>query len=76
MDCKCLIQEVIDVIGEGLSWFGLDWIGEVIFQFVQVECYVEVVNVLVECGKVFCCYCMFEEVQELCDQVFVDGWVL
>ena len=51
----------IDAILDGLSWLGLTWEGEPIFQFARADRHREAVEQLIAAGKAYRCYASQEE---------------
>jgi glutamyl-tRNA synthetase len=58
-------KEAIDAIIEGLKWLGLEWDGEVVFQFARAQRHAEVARELLAAGKAYYCYCTPEELNEM-----------
>src|SRR5687767_10703983 len=58
-------KEAIDAIIEGLKWLGLEWDGEVVFQFARAQRHAEVARQLLENGKAYYCYCTPEELNQM-----------
>ena len=54
-------QEAIDVILDGLSWLGLDWDGDPVFQSACVDRHAEVAAELLARGAAYRCYMTQEE---------------
>ncbi|SOB87014.1 glutamyl-tRNA synthetase [Sphingomonas guangdongensis] len=54
-------KEAIDVIFDGLSWLGLDWDGEPVFQSTRVDRHAAVVDELIARGNAYRCYMTSEE---------------
>lgn len=57
-------QEAIDALIDGLKWLGLDWDGEIVFQFQRAARHAEVAMELLKAGKAFYCYATPEELKE------------
>ena len=51
----------IDAILDGLTWLGLDWDGEIVFQFSRAARHREVAEQLLAAGKAYRCYASPEE---------------
>src|SRR5688572_934851 len=49
-------QAAIDAILSGLSWLGLPWDGDVVFQFSRAERHAEVARALLAQGRAYHCY--------------------
>jgi glutamyl-tRNA synthetase len=58
-------KEAIDAIIDGLKWLGLEWDGEIVFQFARAQRHAEVARELLEKGKAYYCYCTPEELNEM-----------
>src|SRR5215475_36477 len=58
-------QGAIDAIIDGLKWLGLDWDGEIVFQFARQARHAEVANQLLAEGKAYYCYCTPEELEDM-----------
>ena len=60
-DRKRSTPEAIDAILEGLSWLGLHWDGEPVFQYARRARHAEVAKALLDAGHAYRCYCTPEE---------------
>ncbi|MCK6454659.1 MAG: glutamate--tRNA ligase [Alphaproteobacteria bacterium] len=58
-------QAAIDAIIDGLKWLGLDWDGDIVFQFVRSARHAEVARRLLAEGKAYCCYASPEELEQM-----------
>ena len=58
-------QEAIDAILDGMTWLGLDWDGEVVFQSQRAARHAEVANQLLASGHAYRCYATPEELAEM-----------
>lgn len=58
-------QEAIDAILDGLSWLGLDWDDEPIYQFSRATRHAEVANQLLASGRAYRCYASPQELEEM-----------
>src|SRR5580698_2369106 len=54
-------EEAVRAIIDGLKWLGLDWDGEVVFQFTRAARHREVAEALLAGGKAYRCYATAEE---------------
>jgi glutamyl-tRNA synthetase len=54
-------QPAIDAILSGMRWLGLDWDGEVTYQFARAQRHAEVAHAMVEAGHAYRCYTTVEE---------------
>jgi len=58
-------QPAIEAILDGLSWLGLDWDGEVIYQFERAARHAEVAKQMLAEGKAYHCYASPQELDEM-----------
>ncbi len=58
-------QEAVDALLDGLSWLGLGWDGEPIFQFARMNRHAEVAHDLVAQGKAYYCRCTPEDLDAM-----------
>jgi glutamyl-tRNA synthetase len=63
----------IDAILEGLKWLGLDWDGDVIYQFSRAARHREVAEQLLATGKAYRCYATQEELAAMREQARAAG---
>ena len=54
-------EAAIDAILDGLSWLGLDWDGDVVYQFARAARHREVAESLLAAGHAYHCYATPEE---------------
>ena len=66
-------QEAIDAILDGLSWLGLDWDEEPVFQHARAERHIEVAQSLLDRGLAYKCYATAEELQEMRETAKKEG---
>jgi glutamyl-tRNA synthetase len=66
-------KEAIDAILDGLKWLGLDWDGEVIYQFSRAARHREVAESLLAAGKAYRCYATAEELDEMRKRARAEG---
>src|SRR6185436_19510800 len=59
------VPEAIDAILDGMRWLGLDWDGEVVFQFARMQRHAEVVADLLAKGRAYRCWCTPAELEEM-----------
>lgn len=57
--------EAIDAILDGLSWLGLGWDDQTIYQFARAERHAEVARQLLAAGRAYHCYATPEELDEM-----------
>ncbi len=72
-DRKRSTTEAIDAIIGGLTWLGLDWDGDIIFQFSRADRHAEMAHSLLEQGKAYHCYAGPEELTEMREQARAEG---
>src|SRR5215207_10192172 len=58
-------KAAIDAILDGLSWLGIDWDGEPIFQFSRAARHREVAEQLLASGSAYRCYATPQELEEM-----------
>src|SRR5947209_19576680 len=58
-------QAAIDAILDGLSWLGLDWDGDTIYQFSRSARHREVAESLLATGSAYYCYTTPDELTEM-----------
>ena len=61
-------QAAIDAIIDGMTWLGLDWDGEVVYQFSRAARHREVAEELLARGKAYRCYASQQELDEMREQ--------
>jgi glutamyl-tRNA synthetase len=66
-DIERSTQEAIDAILEGMEWLGLSWDKGPYYQTERFDRYKELVDVLLEQGKAYKCFCSKERLDELRD---------
>jgi len=60
-------KPAIAAILDGLSWLGLDWDGDVLFQFARAERHAEVARRMLAEDKAYYCYASPQELEEMRD---------
>ncbi|MDP4024062.1 glutamate--tRNA ligase [Methylobacterium sp. NEAU 140] len=63
----------IDAILDGLSWLGLDWDGDVVFQFARAARHREVAEGLLAAGRAYHCYASAEELAQMRETARAEG---
>ncbi len=63
----------IDAILEGLTWLGLDWDGDVVFQFARAERHRQVVEELLAAGRAYRCYASQDELTQMRELARAEG---
>jgi len=58
-------DQAIAAILDGLSWLGLDWDGDTVYQFSRVERHREMAMSLLEQGKAYRCYASQQELEQM-----------
>ncbi|MDB5591510.1 glutamate--tRNA ligase [Enterovirga sp.] len=66
-------EPAIAAILDGLSWLGLDWDGDVVFQFSRAARHREVVEGLLASGGAYRCYASPEELAEMRESARSEG---
>ncbi|MDQ2084035.1 glutamate--tRNA ligase [Xanthobacteraceae bacterium Astr-EGSB] len=66
-------KEAIDAILDGLTWLGLDWDGEAVYQFARVERHRAVVEEMLTAGTAYRCYCTPEELEAMREEARREG---
>jgi glutamyl-tRNA synthetase len=66
-------QAAIDAILDGLSWLGLDWDGETVYQFTRSARHREVAEALLQAGRAYRCYASLEELAEMREKARREG---
>ena len=61
-------QEHTDQICESLSWLGLNWDDELVYQSSRTDAYKESLAALLDSGKAYRCYASKQELDNLCNQ--------
>src|SRR5918992_1675621 len=63
----------IRAIIDGLSWLGLDWDGDAIYQFARAERHREVAESLLASGRAYRCYASPQELEEMREAARREG---
>jgi glutamyl-tRNA synthetase len=66
-------QAAIDAILDGLSWLGLDWDGEAVYQFSRSLRHREVAEALLASGGAYRCYATPEELAAMREKARAEG---
>lgn len=72
-DRKRSTQEAIDAILAGLSWLGIDWDEEPVYQAAQAGRHRDVAEELLAAGKAYKCYLSPEDLTELREKAKAEG---
>jgi glutamyl-tRNA synthetase len=66
-------QAAIDAIIDGLTWLGLDWEGEPVFQFARASRHREVAEAMLAAGRAYYCYSTPEELAAMRERAMKEG---
>jgi glutamyl-tRNA synthetase len=66
-------KAAIDAILDGLTWLGLDWDGDAIYQFSRVERHQEVVEQMLAAGTAYRCYATPDELTAMREKARAEG---
>jgi glutamyl-tRNA synthetase len=66
-------KEAIDAILDGLSWLGIDWDGETIYQFARAARHREVAQEMLAAGQAYRCYASQQELDEMREKARKEG---
>jgi glutamyl-tRNA synthetase len=66
-------DQAIAAILDGLSWLGLDWDGETIYQFQRADRHREIAEGLLAAGLAYHCYASQQELEEMRDKARAEG---
>src|SRR5437879_2964706 len=66
-------EPAIAAILDGLKWLGLDWDGDVIYQFSRAARHREVAEALLASGKAYRCYATPEQLTEMREKARAEG---
>jgi glutamyl-tRNA synthetase len=66
-------QGAIDAILDGLKWLGLEWDGEVVYQFSRAARHREVAEDLLARGKAYRCYASQDELTQMRETARAEG---
>src|SRR6201998_4797786 len=66
-------KEAIDAILDGLSWLGIDWDGETVYQFARAARHREVAEQMLAAGQAYRCYASQQELDEMRGQARKEG---
>ncbi|MDQ0513274.1 glutamate--tRNA ligase [Ancylobacter amanitiformis] len=65
--------EAIDAIIDGLKWLGIDWSGDVIYQFARAERHREAVEQMLAAGHAYPCFATAAELEEMRESARREG---
>jgi len=66
-------QAAIDAITDGLTWLGLDWEGEPVFQFARANRHREVAEAMLAAGRAYYCYSTPEDLAAMRERAMKEG---
>jgi glutamyl-tRNA synthetase len=66
-------KAAIDAILDGLSWLGLDWDGETVYQFSRAARHREVAEQMLAAGKAYRCYASPDELAAMREKARAEG---
>ena len=66
-------EPAIAAILDGLKWLGLDWDGEVIYQFSRAARHREIAEQLLASGKAYRCYATSEQLTAMREKARAEG---
>jgi len=66
-------RQAIDAILDGLSWLGIDWDGETIYQFARAARHREVAEALLASGQAYRCYASQQELDDMRERARKEG---
>jgi glutamyl-tRNA synthetase len=66
-------QAAIDAIIDGLAWLGIDWDGDVIYQFPRAARHRDVAEQLLAAGRAYRCYASQQELDEMREKARAEG---
>jgi glutamyl-tRNA synthetase len=66
-------KEAIGAIIDGLSWLGIEWDGETIYQFARADRHREAAEQLLAAGQAYRCYASQQELDEMREKARKEG---
>lgn len=66
-------EAAIGAILDGLSWLGLDWDGQTVYQFQRAARHREVAEQMLAAGKAYYCYATPQELEEMREKARAEG---
>jgi glutamyl-tRNA synthetase len=66
-------QGAIDAILDGLTWLGIEWDGDTVYQFSRAARHREIAEQLLASGKAYRCYATPEELTEMREKARAEG---
>lgn len=65
--------DAINAIFKGLTWLGLNWDDEPVYQCSRASRHLEVAEAMVKSGNAYYCYCSPEELEQMKQQAVAEG---
>jgi glutamyl-tRNA synthetase len=65
-------KETEEAIIDGLAWLGIEWDGEVVFQFARAAHHAEIAHQLLAAGRAYRCYSTPEELEAMRERAKAD----
>ncbi|MBT6441254.1 MAG: glutamate--tRNA ligase, partial [Alphaproteobacteria bacterium] len=72
-DRKRSTDEAIGQIIDGMRWLGLDWDGDIVYQFAGVARHAEIARQLLESGGAYHCYCSPDKLTAMRELARAEG---
>lgn len=66
-------EDAIAKIFDGMKWLGLDWDGDVLFQFVRADRHAAVAREMLASGHAYYCYCSPQDLEEMRNLARAEG---
>src|ERR1700722_5999379 len=66
-------KAAIDAILDGLTWLGIEWDGDTIYQFARAARHREVADQLLAAGRAYRCYASQQELDEMREKARAEG---
>ena len=66
-------DEATQVILDGMTWLGLDWDGELVYQGARQDIHIAAVNKLLDENKAYKCYCSAQELDNMREKQRIEG---
>ncbi len=58
-------EAATEAIVDGLKWLGIEWDGEIVYQFARAAHHAEITRRLLDAGRAYRCYCSPEELEAM-----------
>ena len=65
-------EEAVAAIIDGLQWLGIEWDGDIVFQFVRAAHHAEIARQLLAAGRAYRCYCTPEELEAMRERARIE----